>query len=100
LPRRKRTRGRRPGVTQQREGEASPSPEARTAPSGGVAPKETAEHVERAPRRVSAPTAAVSKAAPRHITRDYSYVGGELRRIAITMGFIVVGLIAAAIALR
>jgi len=99
LPKRRRTRGRRPGATQQREREASPPPEARPAPSG-VAPEETAERVERAPRRVSAPTAGVSKAAPRHITRDYSYVGGELKRIAITMSLIVAGLIATAIALR
>jgi hypothetical protein len=46
------------------------------------------------------PTPGASKTASRHVSRDYSYVGGDLRRIAITMGIIVVGLIAAAIALR
>jgi len=41
-----------------------------------------------------------TKAAPRHISRDYSYVPGELKRIAITMGVIIAGLIGAAIVLR
>jgi len=41
-----------------------------------------------------------TKPASRHIGRDYSYVPGELKRIAITMGVIIAGLIGAAIALR
>lgn len=36
-------------------------------------------------------------AEPRHITRDYSYVMGELRRIAIIVAFIVAGLVITAI---
>jgi hypothetical protein len=49
---------------------------------------------------VSAPPATAAKTASRHITRDYSYVRGELTRIVITMGVIVAGLIGATIALR
>jgi len=36
----------------------------------------------------------------RHIGRDYSYVLGEVRRIAIIMAIVIAGLIAAAIILR
>ena len=64
-----------------------------------VAREETEQQPQRAPRRVLSADAA-TKAAPRHISRDYSYVGGELRRIAITMGVILAGLIGAAIVLR
>jgi len=49
---------------------------------------------------VSSSSDAATKAAPRHINQDYSYVPGELRQIAITMGVIVAGLIGAAIVLR
>ena len=65
-----------------------------------VAREETGEQPQGAPRRVSSPTAMATKAAPRHISRDYSYVPGELKRIAITMGVIIAGLIGAAIVLR
>ena len=53
-----------------------------------------------APRRVSPSTGTAAKTASRHIGRDYSYVPGELKRIAITVGVIVAGLVAVAIALR
>ena len=99
MPKRRRARGRRPGATQPRQREASPPPEARPALSV-VTPEEAAERVERAPSRVSAPTPGASKTASRHISRDYSYVGGDLKRIVITMSIIVAGLIAAAIGLR
>jgi hypothetical protein len=95
LPRRRRARGQRPRTTQQREGEAPPPREARPA-LPVVAPEEAA--AEQAPRRASTGTAA--KAASRHIGQDYSYVPSELKRIAITVGVIVVGLVAAAIFLR
>ena len=99
MPRRRRARGRRPRATQQRERETPPPPEAR--PALSIVPREeTTERAERAPRRVSAPTATATKTASRHISRDYSYVPNELKRIAITMGIIVAGLIATAIALR
>ncbi|MGQ9572927.1 MAG: hypothetical protein ACUVV3_07060 [Dehalococcoidia bacterium] len=48
----------------------------------------------------SAAAAASTKSAARHIAKDYSYVLGELRRIAIIVLAIVAGLVAAAIALR
>ena len=100
MPRRRRTRGRRPRSAPQREGEAPPPAEARPAVSV-VAPEETAEHPDRVPRRASPVTGtAATKTASRHIQRDYSYVPGELKRIAITVGAIIAGLIAAAIALR
>lgn len=99
MPRRRRTRGRRQRVAQERERGVSPPPEARPALSI-VTREEAEEHPERAPRRVSAPSATVTKTASRHISRDYSYVPGELKRIAITVGIIIAGLIGAAIALR
>ena len=99
MPRRRRARGRRPRAPEQREQEASPPAEARPALSV-VRPAETGERAEAASRRVAAPTATASKTASRHIGRDYSYVRGELQRIAITMGVIIAGLVATAIALR
>jgi len=53
-----------------------------------------------AARRASSSTSTVAKAAARHISRDYSYVPGELKRIAITVGIIIAGLIVVAIVLR
>ena len=97
MPRRRRTRGRRPRETQERE--ASSPPEARPALSI-VAREETEEAPQRAARRISPSTGTATKAASRHISRDYSYVPGELKRIAITVGVIIAGLIGAAIALR
>jgi len=49
---------------------------------------------------VSPSTGTAAKTASRHISRDYSYVTGELKRIAITVGFIIAGLIGVAVALR
>jgi hypothetical protein len=56
---------------------------------------------------VVAPRAAVSTAAPpasrsetRHVARDYSYVRGEIMRIAIVAGFIMVSLVLTAVLLR
>lgn len=63
-------------------------------------PAEAAEPARRSPGRVATATAPAAKTASRHISRDYSYVGGELRRIAITMGIIVAGLIVATLLLR
>jgi len=65
-------------------------------------PGETPE----APRRADVPAGGSSvattstKPAARHIAKDYSYVFGELRRIAIIVLVIVAGLVAAAVALR
>ena len=98
MPRRRRTRGRRPRETQQREGVASPPPETRPAIST-VTREETAERPE-PPRRVSPSTATAARTAARHISRDYSYVPGELKRIGITVGIIIVSLITAAFFLR
>jgi hypothetical protein len=59
-----------------------------------------------APRRADAaaggsPVATTSaKPAVRHIGKDYSYIFGELRRIAIILSVIVAGLVAAAVVLR
>jgi hypothetical protein len=98
LPRRRRARGQRSRTTE-RPREASPPPEARPGLST-VAREEIEEQPQRAPRRISSSPGAAAKTASRHITSDYSYVPGELRRIAITMGVIIAGLIGAAIALR
>jgi hypothetical protein len=65
-----------------------------------VAREETEERAALAPRRGSPTADTAAKTAARHISRDYSYVPGELKRIAITVGIIVAGLIGAAIALR
>ncbi len=97
MPRRRRTRSGRPREATEQDG--APRPEGRRALST-VAPEKTEEQVSRAPRRISPSTSSTPKAAPRHISRDYSYVPGELKRIAITVGVIVAGLIGAAIALR
>jgi hypothetical protein len=65
-----------------------------------------AGEIPEAPRRADVPgsgsTIATSPAKPaaRHIVRDYSYVFGELRRVAIIVLVIVAGLVAAAVALR
>ncbi|GAF71522.1 unnamed protein product [marine sediment metagenome] len=67
-----------------------------------MTPREAPE----APRRADvaaggSPAATTStKPAARHIAKDYSYVFGELRRIAIIVGVVVAGLVAAAVALR
>jgi len=64
-----------------------------------AAPEEVPPQVGAA-RRASSSTSTVAKAAARHISRDYSYVPGELKRIAITVGIIIAGLIVVAIVLR
>lgn len=97
MPRRRRARGRRPRETQERE--ASSPPEARPA-LPIVRRQETEERSAPAPRRVSPSTGTTTTVASRHISRDYSYVPGELKRIAITVGVIIAGLIGTAIALR
>ena len=71
-------------------------------PSPTAAPREIPE----APRRADVPASGSSaastatKPAARHIAKDYSYVFGELRRIAIIVGVIAAGLVAAAVVLR
>ena len=66
----------------------------------------TPTKLPQAPRRADVPTGGFSvattptKAAARHIGKDYSYVLGELRRIMILMLVILAGLVAAAVALR
>jgi hypothetical protein len=65
-----------------------------------VSREETEERAAPAPRRISPAVGTATKAPSRHITQDYSYVPGELKRIAITVCIIVAGLIGAAIALH
>jgi hypothetical protein len=66
----------------------------------------TPARIPAAPRRAEAAAGGFSvattptKAAARHIVKDYSYVLGELRRIMIVLLVIVAGLVAAAVALR
>ena len=100
-PRINRSGGKRSGARQRRKergrsapGEvlsapAAPRTETPTAPSHGQA-------------RASSPAVALSspKPAARHIGRDYSYVFGELRRIAIVVGIVLAGLVVATVALR
>ncbi|MDP2949616.1 MAG: hypothetical protein Q8P22_08780, partial [Chloroflexota bacterium] len=67
-----------------------------------VAPVESPEPARPAqavPRASSVPSA-TARAPARHIGRDYSYVLGEVRRIAIIMAIVIAGLIAMAIILR
>jgi hypothetical protein len=91
----------RPGGRQRRKERRQSTP-SQAGPSPVVTPRETPE----APRRADvaaggSPVATTStKPAARHIVKDYSYVFGELRRIAIIVGVIVAGLVAAAVALR
>jgi hypothetical protein len=72
----------------------------------GPSPIDTPSETSEAPRRADVPAAGSSvattstKATARHIAKDYSYVVGELRRIAIIVVVIVAGLVAAAVALR
>jgi hypothetical protein len=65
-------------------------------------PRETPErpgHTEVSTATSSAATTP-TKTTIRHLAKDYSYVFGELRRIAIIVLVVVAGLVAAAIALR
>ena len=62
------------------------------------------DHQTEAVAAVPAVTMAAAEPAPRseerHITRDYSYVLAEVRRVAVIAGFIVAGLILTAVFLR
>lgn len=101
MPKRPRPGGRRFASKQRRRERKQPTP-SQAGPSPVVTPRETPE----APRRADvaaggSPVGTTStKPAARHIAKDYSYVFGELRRIAIIVGVIVAGLVAAAVALR
>jgi len=101
LPKRPRSGGRR-FAPRRRTKERRRSMPSQAGPSPIVTPKESPE----APRRAEVPSGDSSaattstKPAARHIVRDYSYVFGELRRIAIIVVVIVAGLVAAAVALR
>jgi len=101
LPKRPRPGGGR-FASKQRRRERKQSTPSQAGPSPVVTPRETPE----APRRADvaaggSPAATASpKPAARHIAKDYSYVFGELRRIAIIVGIVVAGLVAAAVALR
>jgi len=67
---------------------ASPLPEVETVPDS-------------TPGAASAPTlTALRQTEVRHVTRDYSYVMGELRRIVLLVAFIVVSLMLTAVFLR
>jgi len=101
LPRRPRPGGRR-FTPKQRRKERKRSTPSQRGPSAVVTPRETPE----APRHTDvaaggSPVATTSsKPAVRHISKDYTYIFGELRRIAIILSVIVAGLVAAAVALR
>jgi hypothetical protein len=101
LPKRPRPRGGRPGPRQQRR-EPKRSTSSQTDASLAGAPRKTPEAPRRAEVAAGHSSVAVtsSKPATRHIARDYSYVSGELIRIAIIMLVIVAGLVAAAVVLR
>ncbi len=54
-----------------------------------------------APRPASVPTlTAVRQTETRHVTRDYSYVIGEVRRIVLLIAFIIFSLVLTAVFLR
>jgi len=101
LPKRPRSGGRRFEPRQRRKERRRSTP-SQAGPSPIVTPRETAE----APRRAEVPAGDSSvgttptKPTARHIAKDYSYVFGELRRIAIVMVVIGAGLVAAAVVLR
>ena len=75
-------------------GQAVPSPT-----RASSEPPEAPRHADVAVGSSSATTTS-PKPAARHIVKDYSYVFGELRRIAIIVLVIAAGLVAAAVALR
>ncbi len=64
-----------------------------------LAPEEVVAPVP-APRVAVSTAAAASRSETRHVARDYSYVRGEIRRIAIVAGFIMVSLVLTAVFLR
>ena len=63
-------------------------------PAGVIAPPAAA------PRTAVSNVPTASRGEGRHVARDYSYVGMEIRRIALVGGFIVLSLILTAIFLR
>lgn len=101
MPKRPRSGGRR-FIARQRRKERRQSTPSQAGPSLVGRPKETPETPARAdvPAGGSSVATTSTKPATRHIAKDYSYVFGELRRIAIIVLVIVAGLVAAAVALR
>ncbi len=92
-PGRRRARGGQRG----RERELSPAQGRPGFPSAGSA--ESGAAVDEPTRREDAVQASPG-AQSRHIARDYSYVQGELRRVAITGAIIFAGLVVTAVVLR
>jgi hypothetical protein len=101
LPKRPRSGGRRLTARQRRKERRQSTP-SQAGPSLIGTPKGTPETPARAdvPAGGSSVATTSTKPAARHIAKDYSYVFGELRRIAIIVLVIVAGLVAAAVALR
>jgi hypothetical protein len=101
LPKRPRSGGRRFAPRQRRKERRQSTP-SEAGPSLTPTPRAAAEVPRRAdvPAGGSSVATASTKAAARHIARDYSYVSGELRRIIIIALVIVAGLVAAAVVLR
>ena len=95
MPKRPRPGGRRFAPRQRpKERKQSVPGEAASTPVG------TPAKIPAAPAGGFSVATTPTKAAARHIVKDYSYVLGELRRIMIIMLVIVAGLVAAAVALR
>jgi len=101
LPKRPRSGGRRFVARQRRKERKQPMP-GQAAPSPTLASRESPEAPRHADVAAGGSSAATTspKPAARHIVKDYSYVFGELRRIAIIVLAIAAGLVAAAVALR
>ena len=101
MPKRPRPGGKRFAPRQRRKGRKQSVP-GQAGSSVVVTPREAAEPSGGAgvPAGGSSVATTSTKPAARHIAKDYSYVFGELRRIAIIMLVIVAGLVAAAVALR
>jgi hypothetical protein len=101
LSRRPRSGGRRLTARQRRKERKQSMPD-QAVPSPTLASREPSEAPRHADVAAGGSSAATTSAKPaaRHIAKDYSYVFGELRRIAIIVLAIVAGLVAAAVALR
>ena len=91
----------RPAGRRRKERKRLPPTPGRPSPTA-VAPVESSEPARpaQALSRASSVASSTARAPARHIGRDYSYVLGEVRRIAIIMAIVIAGLIAAAIILR
>ncbi len=91
MPRRYRPPNRRHKIKRQHlSGEPEvPTYEGTVAPASSPPPSQ--------PRPAPAAFAGERSSEPRHISRDYSYVVSDLRRIAIIVAFIIAGLVVAAI---